>query len=112
MPIHQPRLHLLSYDIANPERLRQVHRRVRASGLPLQYSVFLVPASSVEIDALLTDLDDIIDSAEDDIRVYPLPSRIEAYRYGRQQLPEGVALIQGDAIGDAMVALVGSEESD
>jgi CRISPR-associated protein Cas2 len=34
------RAYLLSYDIADPKRLRQMHKLATAFGRPLQYSVF------------------------------------------------------------------------
>jgi len=110
MAINKTRFHILSYDIGDPKRLQRVHRRVRESGVPLQYSVFLVPASTPVLEELLSDLDEIIDPTEDDIRVYPLPTIVDAYRYGRQELPEGVALFSGDDLSDTLAALVGRPE--
>lgn len=34
------RAYILSYDISNPKRLRQMHKIALAYGRPLQYSVF------------------------------------------------------------------------
>ncbi len=110
MAQNAPRLHLLAYDIADPVRLQRVHRAVREAGIPLQYSVFLVSASPAELDALLRELDSLIVDAQDDIRVYPLPHRLEAERYGRQQLPGGIALVRGDSLADGLLALVGEPE--
>ena len=107
MPAHKTVLHLLAYDIADPARLTQVHRTVRAQGLPLQYSVFLVPASAAEIDALLGDLKRIIDPGRDDIRVYPLPARLDVVQLGRQWLPPGIQLAGSDALGQAILQLAG-----
>lgn len=109
MPIHRSQLFLLAYDIADPKRLTEVHRTVRRWGVPLQYSVFLVPTSSAGIDDLLGELAGIIDSRADDIRVYPLPSRLEVDFYGRQLLPDGVALVSGSPRGDPIAQLVGSQ---
>ena len=110
MAQNAPKLHLLAYDIADPTRLQRVHRAVRQVGLPLQYSVFLVPAPTQELDALLSELHGLIVDAEDDIRVYPLPSRLEAERLGRQSLPEGLTLVRGDGLSDGLLALVGEPE--
>lgn len=101
-----PKLYLLAYDIADPQRLQRVHRTVRQLGLPLQYSVFLVPARPDELDDLLAELSDIIHHAKDDVRVYPLPKRLEVDRYGRQFLPAGLELIRGDELSDALSALI------
>jgi CRISPR-associated protein Cas2 len=34
------RAYILSYDISDPKRLRQMHKLAKAFGRPLQYSVF------------------------------------------------------------------------
>lgn len=112
MAIHRTQLFLLAYDITDPKRLQQVHRTVRAAGIPVQYSVFLVPATAAAIDSLLSELDDIIEPAKDDIRVYPLPGRLDVCRYGRQHLPIGLELIPGDHLRDAFLSIVGAPEAE
>jgi len=106
MPTHRPQLFLLAYDIADPKRLTEVHRTVRRWGVPLQYSVFLVPTSPAGIDELLGELADIIDTRADDIRVYPLPSRLDVVTLGRQLLPEGVALVGAAPMDHALASLL------
>ncbi len=93
MSVNQTKLHLLAYDIADRKRLAKVHRAVAHVGIPLQYSVFLVPGTLALLDALLTDLGNIISQSEDDIRVYTLPTRMDVNRLGRQQLIDGVMLL-------------------
>ncbi|NEX22432.1 CRISPR-associated endonuclease Cas2 [Thiorhodococcus mannitoliphagus] len=112
MAINATQLFLLAYDIADPKRLQQVHRTVRSAGIPIQYSVFLVPGPPRVIDALLSRLDDIIHPTHDDIRVYPLPKRLEVTRYGRQHMPIGLDLIQGGHLQQAFLDLVGSPEAE
>lgn len=112
MAANKTRLYLLAYDIADPRRLTQVHRTVRAVGAPLQYSVFLVPGTSAAIDALLQDLAAIINAALDDIRVYPLPSRLDADHYGRQWIPEGVQITGTDLLAQALIQLAQQHQSD
>jgi CRISPR-associated protein Cas2 len=107
MAAHQRRLFLLAYDIADPRRLVRVHRTVRNSGVPLQYSVFLVPGTAADIDRLLAELDGIIERAEDDIRVYPLPQTLDVVQYGRQWLPLGIETETDGHIGAAIMVLVG-----
>lgn len=92
MAANERRPYLLAYDIADPKRLARVHRLVRGHGTPLQYSVFLIVGTAAQIDALLDQLDDIIEPAADDIRVYPLPQPLRAAHYGRQWLPAGAKL--------------------
>jgi CRISPR-associated protein Cas2 len=84
MAANRTQLHVLAYDISmDPKRLVQVHRVVRQWGYPLQYSVFLIPGKPSEIRALLSELESIIDSRLDDIRVYPLPAKVDIVQLGR-----------------------------
>ena len=108
MPVNQTKLHLLAYDIADPKRLAKVHRAVRRVGIPLQYSVFLVPGTRGMLDALLADLRGIISQSEDDIRAYTLPARIKVGRLGRQQLADGIMLIGDRPVDRAINALIGA----
>ena len=105
MAIHAPQLFLLAYDIADPRRLARVHRTVKRQGLPLQYSVFLIADTPAVLDGLLAELDDIIDPRADDIRVYPLPTRLDADSYGRQFLPMGVMLLGNNTLDHPLAAL-------
>jgi CRISPR-associated protein Cas2 len=107
MPANQVRLFLLAYDIADPRRLVRVHRTVRNHGIPLQYSVFLVPGTAADIDGLLAELDGIIEPAEDDIRVYPLPKVLDVVHYGRKWLPEGIATDTASPVGTAIMMVLG-----
>jgi CRISPR-associated protein Cas2 len=112
MPAAKTILHLLAYDIADPDRLVRVHRAVRNVGLPLQYSVFLVPGTAAHIDALLAELDDIIDPREDDIRVYPLPRKPDVVHYGRQWLAPGLQLLGEGPLEDILAALADQRHGD
>jgi len=107
MAIHAPRHHLVCYDIADPERLAKVHRTVKRWGIPLQYSVFLVPAAPSAIADLMAELTRLIDHRDDDIRVYPLASRLDLRLLGRQGLPEGVTLAHASEAGRALEGAVG-----
>jgi len=105
MPLNRPRLFLLAYDIADPKRLVRVHRACRQWGVPVQYSVFLVPLTQVQIDELLAELEALIDDDLDDIRLYPLPGRLEIEALGRRGLPDDVALVGGAVGGEQIAAL-------
>ena len=41
--------YLVSYDISDPKRLRQVHKTVKDFGWPMQYSVFICDVDAVEM---------------------------------------------------------------
>ncbi|GAB0149200.1 MULTISPECIES: CRISPR-associated endonuclease Cas2 [Marichromatium] len=105
-------LFLLAYDIADDGRRNRVHREATDLGIALQYSVFLIPATVAEIDRFVVLIGGIIDQRADDIRVYPLPSRLEVWRRGRQSLPAGMALEMDGPLGDAVSRLVGNRELD
>ena len=99
MAKNRTQLHVLAYDISmDPKRLVEVHRTVRRWGIPLQYSVFLVPATPAKIDALLAELDAIIDPKLDDIRVYPLPSQVDIVQLGRGTGDTGFDLFAEEGI--------------
>ena len=55
----------------------RVHRACRQWGVPIQYSVFLVPADARQHRGLIAELRELIDERADDVRVYPLPERVE-----------------------------------
>lgn len=59
---------LLSYDIADPKRLRRVERICEGAGLRVQESVFVCELSREALAALQAQLAKAIDVAEDSIR--------------------------------------------
>lgn len=59
--------YLVSYDIANPRRLRKVAKIVEGFGSRLQYSVFECPLDSTKLAKLRTALADVIHHEEDQI---------------------------------------------
>ena len=109
MAANRPQLHVLAYDISmDPRRLVQVHRTVRRWGFPLQYSVFLIPATPSKMRTLLAELDSIIDKRLDDIRVYPLPAKVDIVQLGRGSSddPAGIALFDDPVQGSRTPTLV------
>ena len=65
--------YLVAYDIADPGRLRRVHRYLKERGIWTQQSVFLFHGTRREHHDLLNGLAGIIHTREDDIRAYPVP---------------------------------------
>jgi CRISPR-associated protein Cas2 len=59
--------YIVSYDIADPQRLRRVHRTMRGYGDPLQYSVFRCDLSPSERIMLIEALTPIINHREDQV---------------------------------------------
>jgi len=81
---------LICYDIADPRRLKRVHKIVRRFASPFQYSVFRRSATRREIVDLLTDLEHVIDPRRDDLRAYPLRPADWHLDAGKKLLPGGV----------------------
>ncbi|AHE98430.1 CRISPR-associated endonuclease Cas2 [Thioalkalivibrio paradoxus] len=84
--------YLLCYDIADPVRLRRVHRVVKEHGLRIQYSVYLLEVNGSGLDRILSELSSHIHSVKDDVRVYPIPRRCRAQVLGRRIFDIGVTL--------------------
>lgn len=90
MPASRRTPWLICYDIADPARLRQVHKEVRQHATPLQYSVFRAEATRCEIADRLEVLEGVIDVRCDDIRAYPLLIGAVPLVYGRSLLARGI----------------------
>ena len=66
------RLHIVAYDVANPARLRRMHRLLKARGAWHQLSVFLLRLGAGEKRALVEELRKIMDMQEDRVLIAPL----------------------------------------
>ena len=93
MPFNQSQLYLVCYDIADPNRLQRVHRYLRETGMPVQYSVFLAHMNRRKLMKMVLELRQLIEAAEDDVRIYPLPRHPERINLGVQFFPEGVNVL-------------------
>lgn len=78
---------LLCYDIRCPKRLARVHRICRRYGVAVQYSVFYLELASHELEWLETELNSVIDTNCDDIRIYPVTGLDRALILGTSCLP-------------------------
>lgn len=87
MSQHEVARWTLSYDIADRRRGAKVHRFMCRRGVPWQYSVFIIEASSVEMKRLLIDLRSLIAWHADDVRVYRWPATTECHQFGAAMLP-------------------------
>lgn len=88
------RLYLISYDIADPQRLARVARQLQKHACRVQYSVFAGQFTANRLVHLLDQLTDLIEPDEDDIRCYPLPTEGDVALLGRQLFPDDVLLIR------------------
>ncbi len=94
---------LVAYDIADPKRLRRVHTFLKAQGMPVQYSVFLVYATTAELDELLAGLAERIHPGRDDVRAYRLPAGLWYRNVGSPLLPLGLlAALEGVILGGSL----------
>ena len=59
--------YLVSYDIANPKRLRRVARTLEGFGVRLQYSVFECPLDELRLATLKAELQPILNHDEDQV---------------------------------------------
>ncbi len=64
--------YVLAYDISDPKRLRKVHTYLKARGLPVQRSVFLIQTDLRQIRRWLNHLKKLIHAKKDDLRAYPV----------------------------------------
>jgi CRISPR-associated protein Cas2 len=64
--------YIVSYDIADPQRLRRVHKKMKGFGDPLQYSVFCCDLLSSERIMLIEALTEIINHREDQVMLINL----------------------------------------
>ena len=75
-------VYLVCYDIADPKRLRKVHRATEDRGPRLQLSVYQCELSGMQLAAFQADLADIIHSAEDQVLFVRLGPR-SSLTYGK-----------------------------
>lgn len=88
------KLYLIAYDIADPRRLGRTARYLCQQACRVQYSVFAANLNRQQLETILTDLESIINSREDDIRVYPLPPHGEVLLLGQQFFATDALLVQ------------------
>ena len=70
--------YLVSYDIGNPKRLRQVAKVCESFGSRIQYSVFECPLDDLKFQTLRADLESIIHHDDDQILFVSLGSESSA----------------------------------
>lgn len=63
--------HLITYDVRDPKRLKQVAKKLESYGTRIQYSVFRVRVDNQGLEKLHWELSQIMDK-EDDLLVIPL----------------------------------------
>lgn len=66
------RRYLVGYDIADPKRLRLVHKTMKGWGYPLQHSFFIADLSRGERFEMKKELGDLIHFGEDSVVIVDL----------------------------------------
>lgn len=79
---------LLAYDVRSPRRLQRLHRRLMRIGAPVQYSVFLIHATTGEMETLMDALASGWIAPEDDLRAYPIGEQGSVAALGTPRCPE------------------------
>lgn len=85
--------YLICYDIANPKRLGKVHRRAVSHAVFVQYSVYYLRGDQAQLQAMLDDIEAVIDAGADDVRAYTVSPLAEATQVGQSWLPGDVVLV-------------------
>ncbi len=98
MPMNQKVPWLLCYDIKHPRRLNKIYRVVCQYAMPLQYSVFLTYATRRRMTMIVAHLETLIDPRSDDLRAYPLSTRVQPFVYGKPIIPKGVSMFESQPI--------------
>ena len=100
MPASKQTPWLICYDIADPDRLRRVHKEVRRHATPFQYSVFRTHATRRDVVRRITQLQDVIAPRLDDIRAYPLLTTTPPIVYGRSLMADGIHIAVQSSLFD------------
>lgn len=76
--------YLIAYDIREPKRLRRLHYRLRKQAIPLQNSVFMAKLTDKHLHILSNEIKNNINTAQDDVRVYPIHHPDTLWSAGKQ----------------------------
>lgn len=95
MALNEPRNWLIAYDVADPRRLGRVYRYLCKHAVPVQYSVFTTRCAPMKLGMIRAGLAEIVNSDEDDVRMYSVPEPPHLTVFGKKALPEGLSVIDG-----------------
>jgi len=85
-------LFLVAYDVRDPKRLRQIHKKLSGFGEPVQFSIFQCELTQTEKQLMIGEVSEIIHHKEDRVLIVNMGRRKgRADRVvqvlGRQELP-------------------------
>ncbi len=84
------RKYVIGYDICDPKRLQRIYRKMIKYATPIQYSIFILEGTEMNLQNCLRDILTTFNSNEDDLRVYSLPEKSNQWTFGKLKLPEGI----------------------
>jgi CRISPR-associated protein Cas2 len=96
MALNQPRRWLIAYDLRDDRRIARVHRMLTKVAVPVQYSVFVARGSQNTMRQLARQIEALIDTRVDDVRLYPIPERPLIHTIGGAMLPDDALLLDAD----------------
>ncbi len=70
--------YLITYDIRDPKRWQKIYKLLKANGLNVQLSCFELDLSQYMLDALLSQIQLLINPKEDVVFAYPINSIAES----------------------------------
>ena len=79
---------IISYDITDARRLRRVYRLCCDSAVTLQNSVFWAEFSQKELDHFIQEIQTLIDSTADSVKVLPVGTLNTLLLMGQSRLPQ------------------------
>lgn len=75
--------YLICYDIRQSKRLQRIHKWLTKHATALQYSVFLAKLSPAELQQVRTGLEKLMDTSEDDVRIFAVQAPEKAFIIGK-----------------------------
>lgn len=65
-------IYLITYDVADPKRLKKIHSYLKDIGHPMQKSVFECDFNNVELKKLINVVNNNLNYRDDSVRIYRL----------------------------------------
>lgn len=83
---------MIAYDIRDKKRLQKVWRFISKEAIPMQYSIYLIQCDRDYLNQIIFKLLEMINTREDDVRIYPLTPVTRMWGLGRQFADDGNVL--------------------
>ena len=80
--------YLIGYDIADPKRLKKIHKQLKNDGIAVQKSLFFVQGNEDKIIHLMKILSKKMDLSVDDLRAYPITDPKEVWTNNKNPLAD------------------------